>query len=569
MTGINTNKFDYVEYIVFVASLTLSALIGCYFGFIKGGQNTVSGYLLGGKKMTAFPVGMSLISSYISGITLLGVPTEIYTYGTQFLTSIIPYGIVALLITYLVLPVFFKLQLISLYEYMELRFSHAVRLMASLLYILQLLAYVPIVIYGPALALNQVSGMNIHIITPIVCTVCIFYTSLGGLKAVVWSDTLQGTVMIGSVLAVLFLGLQQVGGIHEVIQSSWEGDRLEMFNMDINPTTRLSFWSATFAFIFFWLANFAFSPASVQRYISLPTFRQACLATICLCIGVTGFTAACGFIGLIIYTKYKGCDPLTSKAISRADQILPLFVLDVAGHIRGFSGLFMAGVVCAALSSMSTALNTVAGTIYEDFVEPMLSEKPTEKKASLIMKGIVILFGIICTFLVFICEHLGPLIELATGFVGMSVGTTLGVFLLGMFFPCANTKGTIVGGVISIIFMMWLVIGNAIYTAKGLIKHPTKPISTEMCSNMTLILSPSITKYQPSEVFPLYRISVFYYSPLGCLIVLSIGIIVSLLTETKGQRKVNPDLLSPIVKYYSSRSKKEYNSVPLKPPTID
>uniref|UniRef100_T1HMC2 Sodium/solute symporter n=1 Tax=Rhodnius prolixus TaxID=13249 RepID=T1HMC2_RHOPR len=546
MSRVDVGRFDFAEYTVFTVSLALSATIGFYFGCIKGGQDTVSGYLLGGKRMSVFPIAMSLVTTYISGVTLLGVPTEIYTFGTQYLMGLVSYTIVSLFIAFVILPVFYKLQLISLFE----------------------LAYLPIVIYGPALALNQVSGMNIHVITPVVCTVCIFYTTLGGLKAVVWSDTLQGTVMIGSVLAVLFLGLNNAGGVSEVLNSSIDGDRIEFFNMDINPTTRLSFWSATIGMTFYWLANFAYSPASVQRFISLPTFKEARLALCLLCLGVTAFTALNGVIGLIIYTKYKGCDPLSSEAINRPDQIVPLFVLEVSGHIRGLPGLFMSGVVCAALSSLSTGMNTVAGTIYEDFVEPLFSKKPSEKQASFIMKALVVLFGTTCVLLVFVFEKLGHLIELTTGFVGMTAGTTLGIFLLGMFFPSANTKGTLTGGIVSLIFMTWLLLGNSIATAKGLIKHTTKPVSTELCTNMTFAQI-STPQMEDAEIFPLYRISVFYYSVLGCGLVILIGLPISLLTSSKTNKEVDPALLSPLVKYfYENKRKHEYSGVPLKKSSV-
>lgn len=562
----NDSKFDYVEYAAFISMLLLSIIIGFYFGCIKGGQNTVTGYLLGSKRMTVFPVVMSLVSTNISGITLLGLPTEVYMFGTQFVMSIVPALVASVINVIAILPVFYKLQLISLYEYMELRFNNATRRIISFLFIFSWLTYVPTVIYGPGLALNQVSGMNVHIVTPIISIICIVYTTLGGLKAVVWSDTLQGSVMIGSVLIVMILGIRDVGGITNVIKYALEGERLEFFNMDPNPNTRLSFWSASIGTFCTMLLSFSCSPTAVQRYNSLPTFREARSSALGLAIGGCVFVVLSGLTGLIIYARYKDCNPIASKMISRPDQILPLYVIEIATNVKGLSGLFMAGIVCAALSTMSTGLNTLSGTIYEDFIEPLLPNKPTERKASLILKFLVIVIGIVAVLLVAIIEKLGQLVEIAQGFGGMTSGTMQGIFLLGLFFPFANTTGALSGGLVSLITMIWLMAGNILANSKGLIRHATKPMSTEMCANATDIIPTQVpADTMMMDFFPFYKVTVFYYSIIGCIIVLLIGIPVSLLTGGNKHKQLDLNLISPIITPFCDVKKKHrYSSVQTK-----
>ncbi|KAJ8951880.1 hypothetical protein NQ318_019856, partial [Aromia moschata] len=115
---------------------------------------------------------------YISGISILGIPAEMYTYGTQFWMIIASEGFVSLAMAYGYLPVFYKLQITSSYEYLNLRFNQTVRLLGSILFLTKMLLYIPIVIYVPALAFSQVTGINLHLVTPVVCVVCIFYTTL-------------------------------------------------------------------------------------------------------------------------------------------------------------------------------------------------------------------------------------------------------------------------------------------------------------------------------------------------------------------------------------------------------
>lgn len=127
------------------------------------------------------------------------------------------------------LPVFYDLQVTSAFTYLELRFDKFVRSAASLVYALQCIIYIPIVIYVPALAFSQVTGVNLHVITPIICVICIFYTTVGGLRAVVWTDTLQFVLMIGACIAVIVLGISSVGGFMEVWEAADRGKRLIFF----------------------------------------------------------------------------------------------------------------------------------------------------------------------------------------------------------------------------------------------------------------------------------------------------------------------------------------------------
>lgn len=118
------------------------------------------------------------IHSMFSGITLLGVPTEVYLYGSYYFYTVLNIIAAGLFTAYVSMPLFYKLQVASVYEYLELRFSSTVRKFASLLYIASLMIHVPIVIYGPAIAFSQVTGYSFHVITPVICIICITYTTM-------------------------------------------------------------------------------------------------------------------------------------------------------------------------------------------------------------------------------------------------------------------------------------------------------------------------------------------------------------------------------------------------------
>ncbi|XP_063227310.1 sodium-coupled monocarboxylate transporter 1-like [Bacillus rossius redtenbacheri] len=560
-TGAEPLYFGWLDHCVFGFMLLLSTIIGMVIACL-GKQDTKLDYLLGGKTMSTFPIAMSLIFSHVSGISLMGVPSEIYTYGTQYYIVNLAIIITGVLNYYIYLPVFFDLQLTSTYEYLELRFNQHVRVMASLLFTISVILYIPIVIYVPALAFNQVTGINLHFITPIVCMVCILYTMLGGIKAVVWTDFLQSFVTMGSVFAVIVIGLIDVGGFSVVWERNKQGGRLELFNMDPSLLARNTFWTVTLGSTFGSLSSLCVNQGMVQKFIALPDFRRARSSLVIFTVGMTIVKTIVVFVGLIMFAAYYDCDPFTTKKILKADQIVPYYVMDTSADLPGLPGLFVAGIFSAALSTMSSNLNCLSGTIYEDFILPFIrGNKVWEDRAHIIMKIIVFLFGLLCIVMVFIVEQMGGVYQLSVSLSGVTVGVFLGLFTLGMFFPWANFKGALAGTVVGLLFMGWMVFGAQHTNAIGIDTFPYLPLSTEGCeTNATFTTtpwSPMSTPHpryedsQSEEVFLLYRVSYMLYSVVGTLVVLVVGMVVSWATGFTDTRHLDPRLIVPIMKRFA------------------
>ncbi|XP_046397967.1 sodium-coupled monocarboxylate transporter 1-like isoform X2 [Ischnura elegans] len=526
------SRFSPVDYAVFCTMLAMSAAIGMYFAFCaKQKQNTTSEYLMGGKKMGIIPVSLSLIASLVSGVTLLGFPAEMYLYGTQFVMFHAGIILAAIPVSLIFVPVYYKLQLTSCYEYLELRFDRKVRLLGSTLYCIFCLLNIPIIIYLPALAFSQVSGFNIHVITPVVCLVCIFYTSLGGMKAVVWTDSLQVIMIFGAMISVICIGTQKVGGVDTVFQRSNDSGRIDFF-----------------------------------KIVYIYTFGTAAITLI-----------SC-YAGLLVYASYYDCDPLTTKAVRAPDQLLPYFVMDLAEYFPGLPGLFIAGVFSAALSTMSTSLNAMSGVIYQSYIKPRFQTPPSEARASCTMKVLCAAIGIFCVLMVFIVEHLGTVAQLSISFGGVTSGPSLSMFVLGMFFPWANAKGAFAGGLTGLLVMGTISFGTQYANARGQIKHPRKPLSTAGCfvdptegpvsTLASLVLDSTISLNSTMESptmgpatvdppWPIFRISYTLYCMLGMAISLTVGLIVSLLTKPTRPEDLHIDLLSPVIRpYFSQRCRK-------------
>lgn len=168
-------------------------------------------------------------------------------------------------------------------------------------------------IFVPALAFNQVTGVNIHIITPIVCLICVFYTSIGGIKAVVWTDVIQTIIMIGTMIFVAVKGTLDIGGVNVIYERSRNGDRYDFPSLSLDPNIRHSMYSVILGGGVFWLQACTVTQTIVQRYLSLPNLK-ATRQALWIFISVALFIFCLGFYnGLLIYATYHDCDPLTTK----------------------------------------------------------------------------------------------------------------------------------------------------------------------------------------------------------------------------------------------------------------
>lgn len=555
--------FGWTDYTLFTGLLGISVLIGIYFGCFGKKQDNTTEYLLGGKSMSCFPVGMSLIASHISAVSLLAIPVEVYQYGTQYAACIFTSFISCALVAFIYLPVFFKLQLTSIFEYLEMRFAKPVRVFASFLYTIALIIYVPLIVYVPALAFSQATAINLHLITPIICTVCIFYTTIGGLKAVVWADTVQMIVTLGSLFAVFVLGTIAVGGVSRTWQLAEEGDRIVFFNMDPSPFARNTFWGMSIGMVTTWMAGLGISQMSMQRFLSVPNIKEAykSIGLMAICIVIIKWISV--FTGLIMYARYHECDPISTKVLTRSDQLLPYYVLDVAVNIPGLPGLFLAGLVSAGLSTMSANLNTVAGTVYEDFIDPWLPDSPNKEiRASRIMKLIVVVSGMICVGMVFLVDRLGDIFQVSLSLHGVTSGAMLGIFTLGMLVPWATTKGAIVGGLISMFTMVWIIVGAQVNVAKKRLVYAPLPTSTDGCANQTMTHAvPPVVPNDDDPPFIFFTISFMYYTLIGSVIVMVIGTAVSFLFGANDLKEVDRNHFPPFIQRFLPE--KKYTEVPM------
>ncbi|CAF4819332.1 unnamed protein product [Rotaria sp. Silwood1] len=313
------------------------------------------------------PAAMSLLASLTSAASLLGTPVDIYYYGTMFV-----YYATYLTIK-LFIPKFHYIGSVSIYAYLEQRFSLTIRILVTCTYILVTILYMSIILYGPSLALSQVTGLNIWVVIGSCGLACTIYTSIGGMKAVIWTDVIQASVMFISLIVSIVIGVIDAGGISKVFETVKNGNRLQLSVISLDPSIRYTIWSVLIGMTFSSLANYACIQTQAQRYIVAWAnyTMHALMQMLYVCVGC------------LIYAKYSQCDPLRAKLISRPDQLYPLFVIETFGRFPGLTGLFISSILSATLSTFSSGVNSIATVILEDVYKRLSNNQSISNKCQI------------------------------------------------------------------------------------------------------------------------------------------------------------------------------------------
>uniref|UniRef100_A0A8C9SJV1 Sodium-dependent multivitamin transporter n=1 Tax=Scleropages formosus TaxID=113540 RepID=A0A8C9SJV1_SCLFO len=517
--------FSAVDYVIFAVLLVASAGIGLYYAFSGGRQRTTQEFLLADRSMSCLPVSLSLLATFQSAVAILGAPSEIYANGTQYWFLGCSYFLGLLIPAHIFIPVFYRLRLTSAYQYLELRFNKTVRICGTVTFIFQMVVYMGVVLYAPALALNAVTGFDLWGAVLAMGLVCTLYTTLGGLKAVIWTDVFQTVVMFAGQLAVIVVGAHQAGGISEVWRRAQNGSRIAGLDLNPDPLERHTFWTLGVGGIFLMLALYGVNQAQVQRYLSSRTEKEAIMSCYVVfpCQQIV-LTLGC-LMGLVMFARYGEDSPLDKGYVSSNDQMVLYFVMDVLQDLPGLPGLFVACLFSGALSTISSAFNSLATVTMEDLIKPHFPAM-TETRATLLSKGLALAYGLVCLAMAYIASLMGSVLQAALSIFGMVGGPLLGLFCLGMFFPWANSVGAVSGLLAGLVMAFWVGIGSFVSRFPAAVPSTTAPD----VGNLTTVASFVKAKTRPTGLNALYSLSYMWYSAHNSTTVVVVGLIVSLLT---------------------------------------
>lgn len=467
--------FSWLDYTIFVVYLVGAVSVGLL--FVKE-QRTIKDYFLASRSMGFLLVGVSVLAALFSGISYLGAPSEVYAHRFTFILFGLSFIIATPVTTQLFVPHFFQARFYTAYEYLEQRFSVQVRLLASALFILRVLLWLALVTYAPALALEQVTGLPLWF--SIICTgtLTTVYTTLGGMKAVIWTDVVQFVVLFGGQVVILCVAVSRIpdglSGVYEIGRAAGKLD----LSLSFSPAERVTLWGLLLGGTVINLVQLATDQVSVQRYLTASSLKEAQRALWLKFWLLIPVFVVFYLTGLVLYAFYTiHGDPIAAGHITKADQILPYFV--VTQLPAGLPGLLVAAIYSGTMSATSSGINALTTATLMDFRQRLSHQPSTEAQQLRLARFLTLGYGALVIVLAFGVSRLGALIEASNKAIGLVGGPVLGLFLLGMLIKRATPWGAVIGwaaGVVVVIpvcfftqtsFLWYGVVGTVVTVAVG------------------------------------------------------------------------------------------------------
>ncbi len=435
--------FGWVNMTVLVVYLLCVVLVGLFFVFKN---KDTDDYFRGGQSIPWWAAACSIYATMLSSLTYVALPAVVYQTNWLLLIGIWMIIVVAPIAIYVAMPFFRQIDATSAYEYLSKRFNMSVRLFASGLFSLFHIGRMGIVMALTALALSAVTPLSASDSVLIMGVLCLIYCTMGGIEAVIWTDTLQTIVLlVGAIVcfATIIMGLD--GGFTEFITIGFSDNKFTIVDTDfsLNSITSLSIWVIVIGGIGQNISSYTADQAVVQRYMVTPNTAEAKKS-----IWANAAIAAPGAllffcIGTGLYAFYQ-IHPEKLDPTIQIDQIFPTFIATELPI--GIAGLIVAGIFAAAQSTVSTSMNSIATTLVTDFIKPFNLVK-TEKGYMSAARWLTFIMGALGTLagLIFIDPEIRSLMNAYFKVIGMFMGALGGLFVLGALTKKANSTGAIIG----------------------------------------------------------------------------------------------------------------------------
>ncbi|MCJ1779201.1 sodium:solute symporter [Mammaliicoccus sciuri] len=443
----NNVGFGTGNWIALILYLIATLFVGVYFTK-RAGQDTDAFFKAKGR-VPAWAVGFSIYATTLSAITYMGTPERAFNTDWSYAAGNIAIIAIIPLLIYFYIPFFRKLDVTTAYEYLEERFGITMRVIGSLAFTLFHIGRVAIVIYLPTLAITSVSDINPYLIAALVGLLCVIYTFMGGIEGVIWSDVIQGIILLGGAVAVIFLGAFQIdGNFGTVLNEAVQDKKFVSVDNWKFGTAAAAIPIIFIGSIFNNLHQYTASQDIVQRYQttgSVSSTNKSLWTN-----GLLAFITIPIFYGMgtVLYSFYNNVTSLPEGFNTSA--IVPYFILTQIPPFVG--GLLIAAIFAAAQSTISSSLNSISACVVVD-LKQRFSKTNNAKNDVLLARIIIILAGVFGTLasLYLINQKTNEtwdLFLLVTGLFGVPIA---GVFAVGIFTKKANTYGVIIGLIVAAI----------------------------------------------------------------------------------------------------------------------
>ena len=462
------NRFDFAIIGLYLAGITLFGLR------FRKRHRTLRDYFLAGREIPWWAIALSIVAAETSTLTIISIPGLAYDTNLTFLQVVMGYLVGRVVISFILLPHYFRGDLYTAYELIERRFGRGLRCLTAGLFLFTRAAAEGVRVYAVSIVISIALGTGQVASIAIITLLTLIYTFEGGLAAVIWTDVVQTAIYVGGTLVGLVTILHLVPGGWTAAHAAAAGaGKLQVFDFRANFWLPYTFWAGVIGGTFFTVASHGTDQLIVQRLLAARSQKQSATALIASGVAALFQFALFLTVGVMLWAFYR----VPSSSFGRPDRIYPTFIVTQMPH--GISGLLIAAILAAAMSNLSAALNSLSSSSIMDFyvrLRPQAGEQTRMWWSRLLtVFWALVLFGLAVIAL----HRVGRVVEVGLQIASVAYGALLGVFLLGVLARRANQGGAMVGMMFGfgvnlylslrthVPWTWWVMIGSAVTFSVG------------------------------------------------------------------------------------------------------
>lgn len=447
-------------------------------------QRTLSEFFLASQDIRWLVLGISLVAALNSGLDYLMQPSAMITYGATILFANLTWVLLVPYVFCVPLPLYRRLGAVSAYEYLEHRFDGRTRTLAAGIFVLWRMGWLATAMYVPALAIHTASGGKIPISPCVVVigAVVTTYTMLGGIRAVIWNDVLQcGIMFLGLVITVAVVVANTDGGATAILREIYEvGNPVEQMPQAGSPSSPLAYFFIPMtaggmfvAVLVARLTTYTCDQVMIQRFQTSFSARDAKQGFLLNAASDVIWMVSLCFVGLALYAYFKAqFGGMPAWTAEHPDRVFPFFIAQA--FPVGLTGLVIAAILAASISSIDSAMNSLTTVLTVDFLQRLPRERdrasldPAEQRRQVLASRFVtVAVGILGILAATQVNRLGSLLEISNKLINSFTGPLLGIYLLGMFTRRATPRGVIFGGTLGALTTACFAFQGELFSAIG------------------------------------------------------------------------------------------------------
>jgi SSS family transporter len=439
------NHLDFAIIGLYLAGITLFGLR------FRKKQRTLRDYFLAGRDIPWWAIALSIVAAETSTLTIISIPGLAYDTNLTFLQVVMGYVVGRVVISFVLLPHYFRGDLFTAYELIERRFGRGLRSLTAGLFLLTRAAAEGVRVYAVSIVVSIALGTGEVASIAIITVLTLIYTFEGGLAAVIWTDVVQTVIYVGGTLVGLVTILHLVpGGWGAIHAAAADAGKLQVFNFSRSPWVPYTFWAGVIGGSFFTVASHGTDQLIVQRLLAARGQKQSATALVSSGVAVLFQFALFLVVGIMLWAFYR----VPSANFGRPDRIYPTFIVTRMPH--GISGLLIAAILAAAMSNLSAALNSLSSSAIMDFYVRLRPQADETTKMHFSRVATFLWAAVLFALAIIALHKVGRVVEVGLQIASVAYGALLGVFLLGVLTKRANQTGAMVGMLFGFVMELYL-----------------------------------------------------------------------------------------------------------------